>query len=491
LKAPVALVIAVALAGCTVGPDFRVPDFPAVDRFAPGPAPEIALEARPDRDIPAEWWSLFGVPELDALVRRALTGSPTLAEARARLTEARAGATDIPAVNLDVGVVRQRIDPATVGFPQAPNPGPFTVYTVGANVSYTFDVFGGTRRELEGLAAQIDYQAYELEAARLTLAANVVTTAIRIAALRAEIETNEAIVTTQLKDLAIAEERLALGAVSQLDVRNKQAQVADARASLQPLYALRESAIHLLAIYMGDAPAAAPIPSLRLADLKLPAAIPLRLPSALARQRPDIRASEALLHRASADVGVATANLYPKLQISGGFASSQLSASDLFSNGFNIWNIGANLLQPLLQPLLHSGELQARKRAAIAAYEEAEAAYRQAVLQGLQNVADVLRALEADARAESMRSEQSARAKDAYRITVDRYDAGGVSQIAVLDAQRASLRAEAERLQASANRLSDAAALFQALGGGWWENTDSRPPVTDPPAKVSTARQLP
>ena len=274
----------------------------------------------------------------------------------------------------------------------------------------------------------------------------------------------------------------------ELDVRNKQAQVADARASLQPLYAQRERAIHMLAIYMGEAPSAAPIPSLRLADLRLPAAIPLRLPADLVRQRPDIRASEALLHRASADVGVATANLYPKLQISGSFATSQLSASDLFSNGFNVWNIGANLLQPLLQPLLHSGELQARKRAAIAAYEQAEAAYRQSVLQGLQNVADVLRTLEADARAEAARSEQAARANDAYRITVGRFDAGGVSQLAVLDAQRASLRAEAERLQASVNRLSDAAALFQALGGGWWESPDSHPSGADPAARVSTAR---
>src|SRR5262249_15631981 len=145
--------------------------------------------------------------------------------------------------------------------------------------------------------------------------------------------------------------------------------------------------------------------------------------------------------------------------------SSRLSASDLFGNGFNVWNIGANLIQPLIR----GGELQARKRAAIAAYEQADAAYRLAVLQGILNVADVLRALEADGRAESARSEQASRAAAAYRITIGRYDAGGVSQLAVLDAERTRLRAETDRLQAIANRLSDTAALFQALGGGWWE----------------------
>jgi NodT family efflux transporter outer membrane factor (OMF) lipoprotein len=480
LKRHLSVLLACLCAGCTVGPDFRTPDPPSIDRYVPGPAPDIALDARPDRDIPAEWWTLFGSTDLDALVRRALEHSPTLDQARSRLIEARelraarVGATEIPAIDLTAGVIRQRIDPATVGFPQAPNPGPFTVYSVGADVSYTFDIFGGTRRELEGLAAQIDYEAYELEAARLTLAANVVTTAVRLAGLRAQIESTEAILAAQAKELAIVEQRLRAGGVSELDLRNQQALVAETRASLAPLYAERERAIHLLAIYTGDAPAAAPIPELRLADLKLPPAIPSRLPSELVRQRPDIRAAEALLHKASADVGVATANLYPKLQISGSLASAQLSLSDLFGNGINVWNIGANLLQPLIR----GGELQARKRAAIAAYDQADAAYRLAVLQGIQSVADILRALEADRLAEAARSEQASRAADAHRITVGRYDAGGVSQLAVLDAERTRLRAETERLQAIANRLSDTAALFQALGGGWWDVRDANAPPT-------------
>jgi outer membrane protein TolC len=169
------------------------------------------------------------------------------------------------------------------------------------------------------------------------------------------------------------------------------------------------------------------------------------------------------LHKASANVGVATADLYPKLVISGGFSSSQLTIGDVFGSGINVWNIGINLLQPLFR----GGELQARKRAAEAAYEQALAVYRQTVLEALQNVADVLRALESDAQTLAARSEQAARAEDAYQITVERFRAGGVSELAVLDAERQRLSAVVERLNADASRYIDAAALFQALGGGW------------------------
>ena len=457
--------------GCTVGPDFRTPDPPAVDRYTSGPQPGAIGTVRlvPERDIPAEWWSVFGSADIDNLVRHALDASPTLDQARARLVEAqelrtaRAGATQYPQVDATAGAVRQRIDPATFGFPDAPNPGPFNVFSIGADVSYTFDLFGGTRRELEGLAADVDYQGFELEAARLTLATNIVIAAIRQAALAAQIESTADTLAAQRRQLAIVEQRYDLGGVAWLDVQNQRALVAQTDAVLAPLRAQWAQAGHLLAVYGGEAPAVASIPAIRLADLRLPAELPLRLPSELARQRPDIRANEALLHKASANVGVATADLYPKLVISGGFSASQLNISDLLSSGINIWNIGANLLQPLFR----GGELRARERAAVAAYDQAAAAYRLSVLQGLQNVADVLRALEADEAAIAARSEQAARADDAYRITLGRFNAGGVSQLALLDAERGRLQADNERLQAQASRFANAAALFQALGGGW------------------------
>jgi NodT family efflux transporter outer membrane factor (OMF) lipoprotein len=472
-------VASLLLAGCTVGPDFRSPDPPATDRYVPGalPATPGMPLLVPERDIPAQWWSVFGSPQIDALVARALRGSPTLDQARARLTQAqelrtaRAGATLYPKVDLTAGAERQRIDPATFGFPGAPNPGPFNVFSLGANASYNFDFFGGARRELEALAADVDYQAYELEAARLTLASNVVATAIRQAALAAQIELTTRIVDAQRQELRITEERYEAGGVARLTVQNQRTLVAQTEAALPALRGQLAQAGHQLAVLTGEPPGTAAIPVLSLSDLKLPEELPLRLPSELVRQRPDIRASEALLHKASANVGVATADLYPKIVVSGGFSSSQLNISDVIGNGINVWNFGINLLQPLFR----GGELQARKRAAEAAYEQAFAAYRQTVLQGLQNVADVLRALEADAQSVAARSEQAGHANETHRITLELFRIGGASELAVLDAERQRTSAEVELLNAQASRYTDAAALFQALGGGWKMGSD---PIT-------------
>ena len=445
------LLVAALLSGCTVGPDFRAPDPPSTDRYVRGAASQARVAAR---DIPAEWWKVFESREIDALVQKALAGSPTLEIAQARvrqakaLQEAREGGT-YPRADLTAGAERQRIDPATFGFPQAPNPGPFNVFSLGVSASYDFDIFGGSRRELEG--------------ARLTIASNVVATAIRQAALGAQIEVTEAILTAQRQELAIAEKRYELGGVALVAVRNQGVLVAQTEASLPPLRAQQARASHYLAVLMGEPPSTADVPAIALDRLKLPGELPLRLPSELVRQRPDILASEALLHKASANVGVATADLYPKLVVSGSFSSSQLAIGDVLGNGINIWNIGLNLLQPLFR----AGELQARKRAAEAAYEQALGAYRQAVLGGLQDVADVLRALEADAQAVSARSLQAERAEDAYRITLERFRAGGVSELTLIEADRQRLAARVAYLDARAGQYADAAALFQALGGGW------------------------
>ena len=467
----VAVSCALAVGGCTVGPDFRTPDPPAVDRYTPGAAP--AGPGMPklvrDRDIPAEWWTVFGSAELDTLVRRALAQGPTLDQARARLVQAqelrtaRHGAVTYPQFDAAFGAERQRIDPATFGFPQAPNPGPFNVFSLGGSVAYQFDLFGGARRDLEAMAAEVDYEAYELEAARLTLAANVVVTAIRQAVLAAQAEIVAGILAAQRRQLAIVEGRHADGAVAWLDVQRERVLVAQTEALLPPLQAQRAQAGHVLAVLMGEPPGAGSVPEVRLAELRLPAELPLRLPSELVRQRPDIRASEALLHKASANVGVATADLYPKLAVTGAFSSGQLDLAHVLGSGINIWSLGVNVLQPVFR---HE-ELDARRRAAVAAYDQAAAGYRIAVLTGLQNVADVLRALEADGRALTARAEQSARADDVFRIALARYDAGGLSQLAVLDADRVRLQAELDRVQALAARYVDAAALFQALGGGW------------------------
>jgi len=273
VRASIVVALACLVAGCTVGPDFRAPYPPAADGYvkeAIPPTQGMPLLVR-DRDIPAEWWSVFGSAEIDALVQRALSGSPTLDEARARLTQARelrlarSGATQYPQFDLTAGAERQRIDPATFGFPEAPNPGPFNVFSLGVNASYNFDIFGGTRRELEALAADVDYRAYELEGARLSLASNVVATALRQAALRSQIELTESILAAQRHELGITEERFSQGGVAWLAVQNQRALVAQTEAGLPGLRAQAAQAGHQLAVLMGEPPAAADIPVVTLA----------------------------------------------------------------------------------------------------------------------------------------------------------------------------------------------------------------------------------
>ncbi len=368
-----------------------------------------------------------------------------------------------PQLDATAGAVRQRIDPATVGFPEAPNPGPFNVFSLGANIAYNFDLFGGTRRDLEAYAAEVDYHGYELEAARLTLASNVVVTAIREASLAAQIDVVNQLLDAQRQQLAIVVQRVEAGGAARLDVENQRSLLAQSEAALPALQARQAQARHQLAVLLGLPPAQAQIPTLRLADLKLPSEVPLLVPSDLVRRRPDIRASEALLHKASAGIGVATADLYPKLVVSGGFSSSQLDIADVLGSGINLWNIGINLVQPIFR----HGELKARQRAAEAAFEQAAAGYRQTVLLGLQNVADTLRALESDANGLAARTEQADRADAAQRITLARYDAGGVSHFAVLDAQRRLLDAQLELVRVRGDLYADTATLFQAMGGGW------------------------
>jgi len=474
----IAIVLAAAaLAGCTMGPDFRAPDPPGVATYTAGPQPDATVVADGvaqrfvvARDLPADWWTLYASPKLDALVRRALDASPTLGQARARLAQAqeelaaRTSAVTWPAADLSAGVSRNQIDPAAMGFPSAPKTGPFTLYHVGIDVSYTIDVFGGARRELESLQADVEMRAHELAAAHLALTANVVTAAVRQAKLRAQIQSARAILGTQLAQLKIADDRYALGGIAAVELANQRALTAQTRATLPPLERDLAQAVHALAVYVGAPPGDAALPAVELADLALPRDVPLVLPADLVRQRPDIRASEARLHAASAAIGVAEANLYPRFTLSGGLSSDRTRIEDVIGSGVNVWNIGLAIVQPLLrQP-----ELQARKRQAIAAYEEALAAHRQAVLTGIANVGDALRALEQDAEALAASSDQAREADAAYAITLERYKLGGVSQLDLIDAERQRLAAALDRSQAAANRLADTAALLQALGGGWW-----------------------
>ncbi|CAG9175016.1 efflux transporter outer membrane subunit [Cupriavidus respiraculi] len=487
---PIALacgMLALTLAGCAVGPDFQVPTPPPVDRYAAGPAPAATVAAdaahghpqtlAAGMDVPAQWWTLFRSPELDRAIRTALAASPTLAQAQARLRQAQenlaaaTGATRWPAVDARLDAARQQINIESLGIRAFPSPGPFTLYGASVQVSYTLDLFGGNRRELEGLQAAVDYQRFELEAARLSLAANVATAAIGEAGLRARLADTTALADAQRHQLAIAEERLRAGGVPALDVQRQRGELAQTEALLPELSRQLAATRHQLAVYLGEPPSAAEdaarVPAFALNRLHLPETLPLALPSTLAQRRPDIRAAEALLHRASADIGVATANLYPRLTLSASAGSQASTVREVFDS-FNVWSLAAGLVQPVFR----GGELQARKRAAEAAYEQSLAAYRQAVLGGLQQVGDTLRALQADADVLRARADAEQAARATLATVSEQYRLGGVSQYAALDAQRQYRQASLALTQATVSRFADSAALLQALGGGWWQEAE-------------------
>lgn len=468
----VALAALTTLQGCTVGPRYRAPAPPTVTTYTSQPLPaQTASSAglaggaqrfNQSAGIPAQWWTVFHSPELDSMVAQALANSPTLAQATARLKQAqeevnaRTGATKYPTVTGNAGVTEEQLNLAALGVP-FPNPSPFTLLNGSVAVSYALDIFGANRRAIEGLRAERDYQAWQLEGARLMLAGNVVSAAIRQAQIRSQIEITRQLLAVEQQQLRIAEERHAAGGLSDYDLRGQRTQVAQTEASIPPLELQLDTTDNQLAVLMGLSPAEARVPTLALAQLQLPADLPLSVPSELVRQRPDIRAAEALLHEASANVGVATANQYPQIVLTG----SGGGLGTRFDTGGSVWNVGASLAGPIF----NGGALAAEKRAAVDAYDEAAAVYRQTVLMSFGQVADSLNAIERDAETLRARTAAAGESDGAYAIAAQRYQAGGISQLGLLDAQRQQLQTALDRSNAAASRFTDSATLFQALGG--------------------------
>ncbi|OGP19029.1 MAG: RND transporter [Deltaproteobacteria bacterium GWA2_65_63] len=478
----VALVV-VAIAGCAAGPDFRRPAPPAAASYTTESLPVETAEAKgaggapqrfiPGQEIPSRWWALFRSEALDRLIRQALADSPTLAAAHARLREAeenrRAQAGALwPRVDGNASVGRQKASGASFG-QQAIDTTPFTLHSASVSVSYAFDLFGGTRRELESLQALVEYRRFQLEGAWLTLTANLVTTAVEEAALRAQIRATREIVTAEERQLSLVEQRFLLGGGSHPEVLAQHAQLAQTLATLPPLEKQLAQTRHRLAVLAGRFPGeAGALPVFDLEGLNLPRELPLSLPSSLVRQRPDIRAAEELLHAASARIGVATANLYPQITLTGSLGSEASGIQDLFGSGTSVWGLGAGVLQPIFK----GGELSAKRRAAFAVYEQAEAQYRMTVLQAFQDVADVLRALELDAQTLKAQADAEAAAKASLDLARERFELGAASYLTLLNAERRHQQARIVLVQAQAARFSDTAALFQALGGGWWKGAD-------------------
>ena len=487
-RTSLAIAVGLALAGCAVGPDFKSPDAPANagTSYVPGTqvsqtdsATGLAGDAQrfvADRDVPADWWTLFHSPELDQLVRAALEHNPSMAGAQASLRQAeetytaQRGNLLFPSVNAQAGIERQR-ESAVQSF--TPGGLTFNAYSASVNVSYAVDVFGLNRRQLENAHAAVDYQRYQLEATYLTLSTNVVLTAIREASARAQLKATNDVLESQEKELHVIEKQYSVGAIPRTTLLTQQNQVAQTRASIPALEKALQQAQHQLSVYVGKLPSESGMPEFQLDSLQLPQELPLSLPSKLVRQRPDILAAEAQLHEANAQVGVATANMYPQINLTGAYGYQALHPNDLFNSSSSYWSIAGGLLQPLF----NGGALSAQRRASLAALDAAGAQYKTTVLTAFQNVADTLSALQSDASTLKAEVEVESLARESMELSQKQFKLGGISYLVLLDAERNYQQAHVALVQAQSARYSDTAALFQALGGGWW-NQDGHQQAT-------------
>jgi len=493
------LCAAVLLAGCAVGPDYVRPALNLPGRWTAGTATAKDAEGvpparlSPDLDVPAQWWQGFHSEPLNALVARSLAGNPTIEAADAALRAARESeaadrAAFWPTLALGYAPTRQRVANA-VASPVSSNANLYTLHTAQVTVSYTPDVFGATRRQVEGAEAQSGQQRFEALAARLTLSSNVVAAAIAEASLRAQRRATLEIVAGQKEVLEAYSKQLALGQVAPADVDAQEASLAATEATLPPLDKQLAQQRNLLAVLAGRYPGEGIEAQFELDALQLPTELPLTLPSTLVEHRPDVRAAEAQLQAASAAIGMAVAARLPNVTLGvNAVGSSAYTLSKLFTSSTAFWTVAASVTQPLFD----SGALKHREAAARAAFDQSAAQYRATVLGAFQDVANTLEAIDADTRglqaalkAERTASQSLARMRRQVQL-------GDASALALRLAQQAQQQATLGLVQARAQRLTDAAALFQALGGGWWNQpADSIASLSSDATSTATAAPKP
>ncbi len=470
------------LIGCAVGPKFHTPEAPTVANYTPdslattsstpGVVGGDAQRFVSGQDIPGQWWELFHSKPLNDLIQRSLQANPTLKAAQAALAVARENVmaqkgTYYPSVAGSFSAARQKTSNEVA---PTPNSGAlyFGLYTPQVGVSFVPDVFGLNRRTVESLNAQAEQARFAMVATDIALSANVATAAIQEASLRAQIDATRQLITINTDMLQMLRTQLAKGYVSQLEVAAQESQLAQVAATLPPLLKQLGQQRDLLAALSGVFPSQGPAEQFELSTLQLPQDLPLTIPSQLVAQRPDVRQAEENLHAASAQVGIAIANRLPNISLTADAGTMALVFSKLFAPGAAFWTLAGSVTQPIFQ----GGTLLHRQRAAQAAYVEAGDEYRATVLTAFQNVADALTALEEDADA----LKAAAAAKDAASTTLDlakrQVQTGYASYLVLLTAEQTYEQAVINLVQAQAIRYADTAALFQALGGGWWNRPD-------------------
>jgi NodT family efflux transporter outer membrane factor (OMF) lipoprotein len=424
-------------------------------------------------DIPSQWWTLFKSASLNQMVEQALKANPNVGAAQAALRQAHelylAQRTGFfPNIQGGVTGDRSEFPPATLTSPTVAPSNIYTLFTAQLTLSYTPDIFGATRRAVEMTKAQEASARFQLEATYLTLSSNVVATAVQEASLRGQIVATERLLELQHQLTDKVQKQRALGTVSDLAVLAQQSLEAQSAQTLPPLQRQLAQTRDALSALLGRLPSEEPADTFQLADLSLPGDLPVSLPSKLIEQRPDVRLAEENLHATSAAVGVAIANMLPQFTITGDLGSSALKIQSLFSRYTQFWDAGASLTETLFD----AGALLHKKRAADAALDQAGAQYRGAVLLACQNVADTLHALAADASALRASAEAERAAKKTFELAMRQRQLGTIPLVAVLNAELTYQQAELAFVQAEANRYSDTAGLFQALGGGWWNRKE-------------------
>lgn len=464
------------ISSCAVGPDFKRPEPIAVKQYTHTNMESPTKWESADqihyvynKSIPEKWWELFNSVQINALIKEALTNNQDLSAAQATLKEAQANlkaisGSELPQINANGGITATRFDPAIYGFGFPASD--FVLYNASVNVAYNLDIFGGLKRQAEASAAYTEYQAYQLQAAKLTLAANITTTVFKSALLNEQVINFQKIIQDQDSLLRIAKEQGRVGGTSDATINVLEQNLLQNKAGLLSLKKSQEQTKNLLAVYLGRTPESADFVDYKLDDFKTIQVIPLSVPAKLAYQRPDILAYEALLHEASAKIGVATANLYPSFNIAGGIGPITTQQGWQSFNGQSwIWSVGPTINLPIF----NGGSLRAQKKAAIAAFDTARAKYKQSVLHGLQEVADCLTALDNDSKALVIQNQSYQKSLRNLTISKNQYKIGTISLVEMLNAQVSTNQALLNQLQAHAVNLADIAALFQALGGGgWW-----------------------
>jgi NodT family efflux transporter outer membrane factor (OMF) lipoprotein len=470
------------LAGCAVGPDFKRPAAPAVSDYTARPLATTVTttnvaggEAQrfvKGSDISGDWWTLFHSKPLNELIELSLTNNPDLKAAQAALSVAKENVLAqlgvyYPSVAGSFSASRQKQSELIAPTPNA-NIFQYNLFTPQVSVSYSPDVFGLNRRTVESVKAQEQNVRFQIIAAYTTLTANVVVTAIQAGAVQAQIDATRQLIDLNSNMVQILQYQYTKGYAGRLDVVAQESQLAQVIATLPPLLKQSAQLRDLLAVLVGRFPNQAPAEKFELSSLQLPEEIPVSLPSQLVAQRPDVLQAEANLHAATAEIGIAIANRLPNITLTADAGSTALSLDKVFSSGTGFWGLGAAATAPLFQ----GGRLLHQERAAKAAYVQAAEQYRSTVLTAFQNVADTLTALEQDA--EGLKA--AATAADDAQITLDlsqrQWHDGYISYLALLSAEQAYQQTRINLVQAQASRYADTAALFQALGGGWWHRAD-------------------